>query len=377
MTSVLTDPFEELLPAYLAGSLDDAARRSVESHLNGCPDCQASMREWEVVRSAAHAVADAVHAPSRGLLDRVWERLEEESRSPRRHERLIPAALRQPMMRRALAGMAAAAVLALALGFTPVGSFAQGLLQVMRPQQFTVVPITLPEAVRLLDRYGEFSESSTGNPRPASTAAEAGAATGLNVLTPSSLPRTVAPDAQYMVVPPQTLTFTFSASEAAAAARAHRATLPPMPANIDGSSVQLTSADAVLAVYRRSGGSGSAFGLDEIPMLIIGQTHAPAAITSGVPVSVLQDYLLSQPGISDELENAIRAIGDPTTTWPVPVPLGEVKTRNVDVQGVRGTMFIEPSGFGAGVLWVKDGIVYAVAGPLDEDEVLEVARSLR
>jgi hypothetical protein len=177
-----------------------------------------------------------------------------------------------------------------------------------------------------------------------------------------------------------------------------------MPANIDGSSVQMTTGTAVVAIY---GGAMSMFGGSEapstpvaaepqpatpaataaqgavpdidamVPRLIVAQMVAPVATSTGVSGKELRDYLLDQPGISDNLANALKAVGDPTTTWPIPVPAGEMRTRSVTVQGVRGTVFSDASGFFSGVLWVKDGIVYAVGAPLGEREVLAVAASLR
>ena len=91
----------------------------------------------------------------------------------------------------------------------------------------------------------------------------------------------------------------------------------------------------------------------------------------------MQQYLLAQPGISPELANAVRALGDPTTTWPIPIPLGKLNTHSVTVQDVRGTVFADTSGFAVGVMWLKGGIIYAVGAPLSEQEVLRVANSLR
>ena len=114
-----------------------------------------------------------------------------------------------------------------------------------------------------------------------------------------------------------------------------------------------------------------------IPQLVVAQMVAPVVTARGVTAKELQQYLLAQPGISPQLANAIRAVGDPTSVWPIPVPLGAVNTHAVSVQGVRGTVFADTSGFVVGVLWVKAGVIYAVVAPLSEQEVLRVAGSLR
>ena len=116
---------------------------------------------------------------------------------------------------------------------------------------------------------------------------------------------------------------------------------------------------------------------DAVPQLMVAQAYPPTATSTGASPTELQDYILSLPGISDELANAVRAIGDPTESWPVPVPLGEMDTRAVTVQGVPGTVFTEKSGFGAAVIWLKDGYLFVVGGPLTESEALAVADSLQ
>jgi hypothetical protein len=37
----------------------------------------------------------------------------------------------------------------------------------------------------------------------------------------------------------------------------------------------------------------------------------------------------------------------------------------------------DSSGLGSALIWVKDGVVYAVGGTLTENQVLQVANSLR
>jgi hypothetical protein len=281
----------------------------------------------------------------------------------------------------------------LALAFTPVGSYAQGLLEVFRPQQFAVVPVSIAdlEALPELEHYGEFSQVEIEMPRIRADAADASAAMGMSVLTPQYLPAAVSGSPTYITVPRQSATFTFSAAQAQAVAQV------TMPANIDGTSVQMTTGNAVVAVYggqalldqlagvpsggqvappAHDGGPLSSVA-NQIPQLIVMKAEAPVATITGASAEDIREYLLSQPGISDRLADAVRAIGDPTKTWPIPVPVGEVNTRSVTVQGVRGTAFSDLSGFVAGVLWVKNGFIHAVGAPLSEGEVLNVANSLR
>ena len=59
------------------------------------------------------------------------------------------------------------------------------------------------------------------------------------------------------------------------------------------------------------------------------------------------------------------------------MPADQVTSSTADVGGVPATVLRSRDGTMAGVVWVKDGVVTAVAGTLSTDEVLSVARGLR
>jgi len=59
------------------------------------------------------------------------------------------------------------------------------------------------------------------------------------------------------------------------------------------------------------------------------------------------------------------------------VPGEEVATSSAQVDGVPATVLATHDRTVAAVVWVDDGVVTAVAGALDVDEVLSIARNLR
>ena len=61
---------------------------------------------------------------------------------------------------------------------------------------------------------------------------------------------------------------------------------------------------------------------------------------------------------------------------PLPVPTEAMESSTVDVGGHEATLLTSRDGAVAGVVWVEDGTVVAVAGSLSADEVLAVARGL-
>jgi hypothetical protein len=186
-------------------------------------------------------------------------------------------------------------------------------------------------------------------------------------------------------MPKTTATFTFSADKTRQAAEAQKRTPPPMPANIDGSKLFITGGPAVVAYYDDATGSTRATGatgtsgaspFSGMPKLIVAQGKPPIVQSDGVTVDQLQAYLLAQPGISPQLAAQIRAIKDPSSTLPVPIPVDMATSKKVTVQGVEGIFVGDSTGLGSAVIWQKDGIVYGVAGTLTEQQVLAVANSL-
>ncbi|HVD29691.1 MAG TPA: hypothetical protein VNC79_14505, partial [Mycobacteriales bacterium] len=59
------------------------------------------------------------------------------------------------------------------------------------------------------------------------------------------------------------------------------------------------------------------------------------------------------------------------------VPADQVATSSADVDGAPATVLATRDRTLAAVVWVRDGVVTVVAGPLDTDEVVSIARGLR
>ena len=75
--------------------------------------------------------------------------------------------------------------------------------------------------------------------------------------------------------------------------------------------------------------------------------------------------------------NSIRSLGDPTRTVPFPIPVDRAHEQDVTVQGVHGLAIGDNTGIGSFVIWEKDGLYYGVGGTLTQDQVLNIANSLR
>jgi hypothetical protein len=266
-----------------------------------------------------------------------------------------------------LAAAAGIVIVATTLALTGV---ADSILQIFETKQFAAVTVTATDLQTLgqLSQFGKLTWSAQPNPHQVASLAAATAETGLPAIS-VTLPASVAAAARYGVVPRTTATFVFDAALARASAAAIGRTAPPMPAKLDGSTLVLTGGPAIVVTYgTESQGSGS---------LVAGIAKAPTVSSDGATVAEIQAYLLSQPSVSPALAAQIRAIGDPASTLPVPIPVGQAAAKNVSVHGVTGLFIGDSTGLGSGVLWQQNGFVYIVGGTLTEAETLAAANSLR
>jgi hypothetical protein len=346
----------------------DADRR----HVAGCEECR---QDLAAVRHDADR-AEAVMAPGTAVveLDAAWERLmaaastAEAAGAPApRHPAPRRAARARPGLRRpVVAGVAVAAVL-VGAGAAAAGDW----LQIFRTERIAPVSLSTADlnAVPDLEDYGDVVVSGEPDVHEVADAAAAAAETGLDVPEAPDLPRGVSGEPTYQVGGEVSVTFTYSEDEAARAAAVADRPPPPAPPGVDGSRVRLVAGPGVAAIWSESVGG---------PDLVVGRAVAPRGFSdSGVPFEVLRDHLLSLPGLPEDVAASLRGFGDDDSTLPLPVPTPHVTTSSAEVDGAPATVFATRDRSLAAVTWVEDGVMTVVAGPLDTDEVLAVAGSLR
>jgi hypothetical protein len=218
-----------------------------------------------------------------------------------------------------------------------------------------------------LSDYGDLRVPEGVQPAPVADAAAARARTGIDVPAVGPLPAGVQGAPQYYAAARQTATFTFSAAKAAQAAKAGGVQLPPVPDGLDGSTLKIDAGPAVAQVWTQ--GSG-------MPALVVARLKAPTASSQGASLEQVRDYLLSVPGIPADLAAQLRTVTGDGTTLPIPVLKGQMSSSEADIDGVRATVVRSRGGFGAGAVWISQGRLTVVAGLLDPDEILAVARGL-
>ena len=352
------------------GGVADADRQ----HVAGCPQCLgtlAAAREDAALVGAALARVGGADAD----LDAAWRRLATAlpaagpERTPAAPER-APAPAGSSRWRGLLRRPAVAA---LAVGLVLAGAgtaAANDWLPIFRTEQIVPLRLSTADLVALpdLSAYGELVVSGEPDVHEVADAAAAAAESGLDVPEVTGLPRGVGGEPVYQVGDKVSATFTFSASRAAQAAERAGTTLPPPPPGLDGSSVRLVAGPGVAQIWKSSAGA---------PALIVGRAFAPTAFSSGVPFPVVRDYLLSLPGLPARVAEQLRTFTADGSTLPLPVPADRASTSSVQVDGRPATLLETKDRTLAAVVWVTDGEVTVVAGSLDADEVLSIARDLR
>jgi hypothetical protein len=335
-------------------------------HAAGCPVCLSRLASAREDAAAAGAALDVDHAVD---VDSAWQRLSHSFAAGERGRARGAAsagrwrtALRSP-------AVATLCVVAVLLGAGAVA--AADWVQIFRTERIAPVSITRTDLLELPDLSAccDLEVTQEADVREVADADAAEEATGLSVPRVRELPRGVTGEPELQVGSRATAVFTFSVEQAALMAAEHDEALPPPPPGLDGSRFRLAVGPGFAAVW------GDARG---IPALIVARAVAPTAYSSGIPFETARDYLVSLPGLPEHVASQLRGFsGDGRTTLPLPVPDERVKTSAANIGGVPATVLTSRDGTLAGVVWVKDGVVTAVAGSLNEDEVLDVARGLR
>lgn len=361
-----------LTEGTLRRMVDDAdGTREDAAHLEGCAECQSLFKS---ISDDARSVATMLAVPeARVDVTRAFERVRSNrAASPRLGFRLPAMMPRRPMILALAATFAAIAVLAVV---------AQDYKTNIQPNTVTPVPITVADMQSLsqLRNYGTVTWTKQPNLQIVSSAADAASvAGGMQPPVVTNLPKGVSANITYAAMPQAVAVFTFSADQAAAAAAQQGKTLPRMPAGMDGAKLTVTVGPAVGEIFGDlKQGSGSSTSDINPPQLVVGKSAAPTATSTQVTVKQMEDVILAQPGISPELKAAIKAIGNPSTTLPIPIPVAFATSRTVTVQGVQGVAMGDNTGVGSGVVWVKNGVVYAVGGLIKQSDAIDIANNLK
>jgi hypothetical protein len=202
--------------------------------------------------------------------------------------------------------------------------------------------------------FGTVSWTSSGSGEQVASLADAEAATGLVVTLPTALPNGVSGADRYAVMPKVTATVTLGVNAGP----------------LSGNSLLVSLGPAVAVSY--SGAST----LDDIGPLGIVTAARPIATSTGATTSEIENFLLSRPGVPADLAEEIRLLGNLQKTLPIPTPPGTT-SESTEIDGSRAVVLVDNSNAASGAIWEDhSGVVHAVAGLLDKEDLLGVAQQI-
>jgi hypothetical protein len=203
--------------------------------------------------------------------------------------------------------------------------------------------------------FGTLDWTSTGSGAQVASLADAEAASGISMTLPTTLPQGVSGVRGFAVQPKVTATVTFDSSAGS---------------GLSGSSLVVTLGPAIAVSYV------GATTLDGIGPLGILAAARPIAISSGATISEIENFLLSRPGVPADLAEEIRLLGNLQTTLPIPTPPGAT-SESTEVDGSPAVLLVDNSNAASGAIWEDhSGVVHAVAGLLDKEDLLSVAQQI-
>jgi hypothetical protein len=365
-----------------------AVPETARGHYATCAACQGRFtliaddaRQMTAAMAVPAATVDAV-AAHRALKPRLQPR-------PRFVLRL--PSVSGGFLRRGALVTGLAAVLIVTAVTTPFATtISKAVLDVFGPPT-AVQPVTVSQASLAgfpdLSHWGTVAVTKQPELKQANSAADAAGGT-LPVINPKFLPSGV-PAPQYASVSQGAGSFTFSKQKADDYAQSQGAKAPPLPSNLDGARLDVTLGPAEIALYGgdlagavRQGTKQETPGQapttsDLLPQLAIVATKVPTVTATGASVADIKNAVANQPGVSPELKAAILAIGDPNNmTLPIPILDGIPAHDSGLLSDGKTTYVYEGDTTVGGVVFIRGGNLWAVAGAFDEATLLKVANSL-
>lgn len=374
-------------------------------HYNSCAGCQDRFTAIaDEARQAAAALAVAPATVDAGSALRALKA--RESSGPAAAPTLLERLRGRLASPRSAGGWswqkpAAAAVvaggLAATMAFTPA---VQTIRNIFEPAQLTPTAVTFTSTdaagLQALSQWGSVTGTNTPQLSQVSTAAEAAKVSGMPVIRvdQAKLPGKLAtaPVAYGAMDRAATGSVTFNGNApqklrgttlSLQAGPAEAAIYGDLAQAITGARQSAGAAEPSAAGQSAGGAADNAgkSGLSHLnlggPLLAVAEARAPKVSSNGASLADIKSTLLNQPGLSPSVRELIQQIDSPAGNLPIPIPAGLVTSSSTTLHnGAKATVVGDNTGLGAGVVWIKGGIVYAVAGTVSADDAVAIANTI-
>jgi hypothetical protein len=386
------------LRAYLDGESAAFDRARLQSHLDGCPQCQ--QRAGELSERATW-----VSGRMQSLEARITPALSASGAARQRLRAYQNRKENTPMLKRifsrpyrpAWVTLGLVAILALALAFPPARAIANSFLGLFRVQRFTVVqvdPGNLPEQLGSSSQLealfaDDVNVEESGEVQTAADQVEASRLAGFTV----RLPEDVQGQRSLKVFPSTQMSFAIDLPRVQAILDEIGRSDIRLPADLDGATVTIDLKTTVTAMYGNCEAALEEARQDakdptesqKVPRLedcvtLVQTANPDVSAPADLDMVQLGQAYLEVLGMTPEEAAQFSRSTDWTSTLVIPIPRYGTSYETVSVDGVEGTLIqqdLEDHTRQYLLIWIKDGQLYALTGPGDAQAALEIANSIK
>jgi anti-sigma factor RsiW len=391
---------EGTIRAYQDGELEETTRQRTEQHLANCPRCQGKAQRLQN-RAAISETGLTTLTPSEGAHARplAFARQHLEERISLTQEKEQTSMFRKIFTKPYRPVWYALAVIALLVVFisvAPLRALANNFLGLFRIQQISVIEVDPSQLQVQLGNSAEFeailAENVTfeggGDMVQVASQEEAVSQAGFEVRLPENIQNTPS----FSITPAGKVNFEVDLARVRALLKTIDHADIQLPETLEGVLVTLDVPPTLTTnwgnckydaqIAKEAGydpDQPNTYPLLECTTLI--QLPSPTILApDGLDLNGLGEAYLQVLGMSStEAARFARNI-DWATTIVIPIPRNASTYQEVSVDGVQGTLIQDARGNRDNnymLVWVKNGILYALSGPGDASTAVNIADSLK
>ena len=372
-------PKDDLLRLYYDQELPDAQAQQVREHLANCHACQKRLDEISAraqrVKARIDSLADRKIAQPRSTQAAYRQFTNSNRINSTKKETLVTMFTRRPIW----TALAIIALLAVVFTLTPASAWASDFLGLFRVERVQVIsfnpeamdnmPSRVEENKAAFERIFQEDMQVTKHQVPETVASieEAAGVIGFTPRLPADLS-----GAELHVQPGFNAVFTIDQPKLQELIDAMGADFA-LPAEADGQVVTIDVPDALEAKTDCSEDPDLAY-----QCLSLIQLHSPVVnAPDGMPVEKMAETMFTFLGMSENEAREMSQRIDWATTMVIPVPSnGDFEVQDVNVDGVSGSLIVEPLRNSFMLIWVKDGVLYGLSGTGSGAKALQIAASM-
>jgi hypothetical protein len=392
-----------ILRANLDGELNEAERQEVESHLGSCGQCRERVQLMAGQTQRVGTLLSTLSPqPDQAPADAAVALMRFKARQ-RAAEAEVPSLLGRFFSARLAPAWGAVAALALVGAFfslAPARGWAQKILAMLRVQKIAVVPVDLTTfdgrndsgAAKMIGQMISDNVVVTmkpGEPQWVSTADEASQLAGFKV----RLLTARADSPRIRVQGEQAFHMTLNRDRLQAILQEVGRPDLTLPDSVDGATIAIHIPKTVAAVYGHcqhleskaeapAGAEQQALEGNSSDCAFLAQVPSPTvSVPPNLNLEQVAEAGLQLAGMSAAEARSFSENIDWTSTLVVPLPRHATSYQSVEVEGVPGTLIETPARgrrqqMAYTLLWVKNGIIYTLAGPGSPNQAVPLAESL-